>query len=31
MELLAAIFRARALKEPCRVQLFTDSQYFAMR
>jgi ribonuclease HI len=29
MELLAAISALRALKEPCRVQLFTDSQYFA--
>jgi ribonuclease HI len=29
MELLAAISALRALKEPCRVQLYTDSQYFA--
>lgn len=29
MELLAAIEALSALKEPCAVQLFTDSQYFA--
>ena len=29
MELLAAIAALEALREPCRVELYTDSQYFS--